>query len=167
MKIAYETFIRGTTTADDNRFETAVGKLEAPLEINPSYSGYINLADIYDEIGDVEAALRASQKAADSDKTNPSPILSIGMFLKDKGNLDEAEEYLLKAQSLFDSMELADDEFQVTLWVNLGNVYYEKAEAATGEDAKIAWAQKAIDDCYGEALKLREELRISVFWQIY
>ena len=65
MNIAYETFIRGTTTADDNRFKNSIGKLDEALAVNPSYSGYVNLADIYDEVGNVEGALWASKKAAE------------------------------------------------------------------------------------------------------
>lgn len=158
MNVAYETFIRGTTTADDNRFKTSIGKLEESLIINPSYSGYINLADIYDEVGNIDGALWASTKAAELDSKNPSPELNIGMFLKDKGQLKEAEIHLLKAKNLFEKMSIQDDEFMVTILVNLGNVYYEKADAAVGSERKKL-AKKALDDCYSPALKLRGSLK--------
>ena len=159
MKIAYQTFIRGTTTADDNRFKNAIGKLEESVVINPTYSGYTNLADIYEEVGEVDKAIWASQKAIDMDPTNPSPQNMIGMLLKDKGQLDEAEKHLLKAQSLFERKQLKDDEFQASILVNSGNVYYEKADAATQKDEKENNAKIAIEKFYEPALLLRGGLK--------
>ena len=158
MEIAYDTFIRGTTTADDNRFKTATGKLEEALKVNPSYAGFINLADIYDEIGNVDGALWASQKAAVLRPDNPSPQMNLGMFYKDKGELDKAESHLVKALGLFDSSKLVDDEFRVSILVNLGNVYYEMSENADGQK-KIDYASKALSKCYKPALELRGGIR--------
>lgn len=158
MEIAYDTFIRGTTTADDNRFKTATGKLEEALKVNPSYAGFINLADIYDEIGNVDGALWASQKAAVLRPDNPSPQMNLGMFYKDKGELDKAESHLVKALELFDSSKLVDDEFRVSILVNLGNVYYEMSENADGQK-KIDYASKALSKCYKPALELRGGIR--------
>ena len=154
MNIAYETFIRGTTTADDNRFKNSIGKLEEALAVNPSYSGYSNLADIYDEVGNIDGALWASRKAADLDPENPSPELHIGMFLKDKGKFKEALKHSKKALELFHAMNIDDDEFMVTILVNIGNIYYEMADASIG-DERIKLAELARDDYYQPALELR------------
>lgn len=158
MNIAYEVFIRGTTTADDNRFKNAIGKLEEALKVNPSYSGYANLADIYDEVGDVDGALWASRKAAELEPTNPSPEIHIGMFLKDKGKLKEAEEHSKRALALFKKMNVSDDEFMATILVNLGNIYYELADAATGNE-KRKLALIANEQYYQPALELRGGLK--------
>ncbi|MCP4552545.1 MAG: hypothetical protein GY834_11005 [Bacteroidetes bacterium] len=162
MNIAYETFIRGTTTADDNRFKNSIGKLEEALEVNPSYSGYVNLADIYDEVGNTDGALWASRKAAEVDPTNPSPEIHIGMFLKDKGKLKEAEEHSKRALALFKEMNISDDEFMVTILVNLGNIYYEKADAAVGDERK-KFALIAKDQYYQPALELRGGIKSKRF----
>lgn len=154
MNIAYETFIRGTTTADDNRFKNSIGKLEEALAVNPSYSGYVNLADIYDEVGNVDGALWASKKAAELDPTNPSPEIHIGMFLKDKGEFEEALKHSKKALDLFNTMNIDDDEFMVTILVNIGNIYYEMADSSTGEQRK-EFAQQAAEQYYQPALELR------------
>ena len=154
MNIAYETFIRGTTTADDNRFKNSVGKLEEALAVNPSYSGYVNLADIYDEVGNVDGALWASKKAAELDPTNPSPEIHIGMFLKDKGKLDEALKHSKKALELFNAMDIEDDEFMVTILVNIGNIYYEMADSSTGNERK-EFARLASEQYFQPALELR------------
>nr|AEP84413.1 TPR repeat-containing protein [bacterium enrichment culture clone g13] len=159
ISIAYETFIRGTTTADDNRFATAIGKIEESVRISPSYSGYVNLADIYEEVGEVDKAIWASQKAAELDPTNPSPENMIGMLLKDKGNLDEAEQHLLRAMSLFEESKIKDDEFKVTILVNTGNVYYERAEASSDASKKIQYAETAIKKYYEPSLILRGGLQ--------
>ncbi|WP_281543856.1 hypothetical protein [Grimontia sp. SpTr1] len=158
MNIAYETFIRGTTTADDNRFKISIGKLEEALAVNPSYSGYVNLADIYDEVGNVDAALWASTKAADLDPSNPSPELYIGMFLKDKGELEEALEHSKKALELFNAMDIEDDEFMVTILVNIGNIYYEMADSSIG-DERNEFAQLANEQYYQPALELRGSIK--------
>lgn len=154
MSIAYETFIRGTTTADDNRFKNAIGKLEEALVVNPSYSGYVNLADIYDEVGNVDGALWASKKAAELDPTNPSPEIQIGIFLKDKGKLQEALKHSKKALELFQAMKIEDDEFMVTILVNIGNIYYEMADSSSG-DERVEFAQLAKEQYYQPALELR------------
>lgn len=159
MKIAYQTFIRGTTTADDNRFATAIGKIEESVKISPTYSGYVNLADIYEEIGEVDKALWASQQAALLDPTNPSPENMIGALLKDKGNLDAAEQHLLRAMSLFDAKKIKDDEFRVTILVNIGNIYYERAEAANQPTEKMQYAETAIKKYYEPSLALRGGLQ--------
>lgn len=158
MNIAYETFIRGTTTADDNRFKNSIGKLEEALAVNPSYSGYVNLADIYDEVGNVEGALWASKKAAELDPTNPSPEIHIGMFLKDKGELEEALKHSKKALDLFNTMNIEDDEFMVTILVNIGNIYYEMADSSTGDQSK-EFAQLAAEQYYQPALELRGSIK--------
>ncbi len=162
MNIAYETFIRGTTTADDNRFKNSIGKLEEALEVNPSYSGYVNLADIYDEVGNADGALWASKKAAELDPTNPSPEINIGMFLKDKGKLQEAEIHSKRALSLFKKMNVSDDEFMVTILVNLGNIYYEMSDASEGDERKRL-ASLARDLYYQPALELRGSLKSKRF----
>lgn len=154
MNIAYETFIRGTTTADDNRFKNSIGKLEEALAVNPSYSGYVNLADIYDEVGNVDGAIWASQKAAELDPTNPSPEIQIGMFLKDKGKFKEALQHSKKALGLFRAMDIKDDEFMVTILVNIGNIYYEMADSSN-EEQKVKLAQIANKKYYQPALELR------------
>ncbi|PPD42381.1 MAG: hypothetical protein CTY16_14790 [Methylobacter sp.] len=159
MNIAYQTFIRGTTTADDNRFATAIGKIEESVKISPTYSGYVNLADIYEEVSEVDKAIWASQQAALIDPTNPSPENMIGALLKDKGNLDDAESHLLHAMLLFNATKKKDDEFRVTILVNTGNVYYERAEAAKQEADKIRYAEKAIKNYYEPALALRGGLQ--------
>lgn len=159
MNIAYQTFIRGTTTADDNRFATAIGKIEESVKISPTYSGYVNLADIYEEVGEVDKAIWASQQAALIDPANPSPENMIGALLKDKGNLDDAESHLLRAMSLFDAAKRKDDEFKVTILVNTGNVYYERAETAKQEADKIRYAETAIKKYYEPALVLRGSLQ--------
>ena len=158
MEIAYDTFIRGTTTADDNRFKTAIGKLEEALKTNPSYAGFINLADIYDEIGNVDGALWASQKAAELRPKNPSPQMNLGIYYKDKGELEKAELYLTKALDLFDNSKLVDDEFRVSILGNLGNVYYEMSENSDGQE-KVEYAKKALSKCYEPALELRGGIR--------
>ena len=158
MNIAYETFIRGTTTADDNRFKNSIGKLEEALAVNPSYSGYVNLADIYDEVGNVDGAIWASQKAAELDPGNPSPEIQLGMFLKDKGKLDEALNHSKKALELFRAMDLKDDEFMVTILVNIGNIYYEMADSSSGDKRK-EYAQLANDKYYQPALALRGSIK--------
>ncbi|MDH5897699.1 tetratricopeptide repeat protein [Vibrio splendidus] len=158
MNIAYETFIRGTTTADDNRFKNAIGKLEEALAVNPSYSGYSNLADIYDEVGNVDGALWASRKAAALDPTNPSPQLNIGMYLKDKGKLQAALKHSQKALSLFQNTNIDDDEFMVAILVNIGNIYYEMAESSSGEQ-KTKFANLAKQNYYQPALELRGGMR--------
>lgn len=159
MNIAYQTFIRGTTTADDNRFATAIGKIEESVKISPSYSGYVNLADIYEEAGEVDKAIWASQQAASIDPTNPSPENMLGELLKDKGNLDDAEKHLLHAMSLFDATKRKDDEFRVTILVNTGNIYYERAEAAKQNSEKIQYADTAIKKYYEPSLALRGGLQ--------
>lgn len=159
MKIAYQAFARSTTTADDNRFMNAIGKLEESVIINPTYSGYANLADIYEEVKEVDRAIWASQKAIELDPTNPSPENMIGMLLKDKGQLDEAEKHLLTAQSLFEQKHLKDDEFQTSILVNTGNVYYEKADATSNSEEKEKYARIAIEKFYKPALLLRGGLQ--------
>ena len=154
MNIAYETFIRGTTTADDNRFKNSIGKLEEALAVSPSYSGYVNLADIYDEVGNVDGAIWASEKAAELDPSNPSPEIQIGMFLKDKGKFQEALYHSKKALELFQAMAIKDDEFMVTILVNIGNIYYEMADSSDGAKRK-EFAQLANEQYYQPALDLR------------
>ncbi len=168
MNIAYQTFIRGTTTADDNRFATAIGKIEESVKISPSYSGYVNLADIYEEVGEVDKAIWASQQAALLDPTNPSPENMIGSLLKDKGQLDAAEQHLLRAMSLFDAKKIKDDEFRVTILVNTGNVYYERAEAANLPSQKMKYAEIAITKYYEPSLALRGGLQnMSIPGKVY
>jgi tetratricopeptide (TPR) repeat protein len=159
IRIAYQAFIRGTTTADDIRFKEAIGKLEESVLINPSYSTYQNLADVYEESGMVDKAIWASTKAAELDPANPSPRNMLGMLYKDKGDLAEAERQLKRAQKLFDDRHIKDDEFQTSLYVNLGNVYYELAEGAPAVDDKRAYARKALVDCYEPALQLRGAIK--------
>lgn len=159
MKVAYQTFIRGTTTADDNRFATAIGKIEESVKIAPSYSGYVNLADIYEEVGEFDKAIWASQQAALLDPSNPSPENMIGSLLKDKGDLDAAERHLLRAMSLFDAKQIKDDEFRVTILVNTGNVYYERAEASNQPSQKMKYAETAIAKYYEPSLALRGGLQ--------
>ena len=154
LNIAYQTFIRGTTTADDNRFATAIGKIEESVKISPTYSGYVNLADIYEEVGEVDKAIWASEQAAAIDPANPSPENMIGALLKDKGKLDDAEKHLLRAMSLFDATKRKDDEFKVTILVNTGNVYYERADVAIQEAEKVKHAETAIKKYYEPALAL-------------
>ncbi|PAU39731.1 hypothetical protein CKF94_01350 [Vibrio coralliilyticus] len=158
MNIAYETFIRGTTTADDNRFKSSLGKLEEALAVNPSYSGYINLADIYDEVGDVDSALWASKKAAVIEPSNPSPELQIGMFLKDKGKLNEALYHSERALELFNALNIEDDEFMVTILVNIGNIYYEIADSSSG-DERQKFAELANEKFYQRALSLKGSIK--------
>lgn len=159
MRIAYQTFIRGTTTADDNRFKTAIGKMEESVIIKPTYSGFANLADIYEELGEVDRAIWASKKAAELDPSNPSPQNMLGALLKDKGQLDEAEQHLKIAQALFEKKAAKDDEFQVTLLVNAGNVHYERADTSSEKEAKQKHAKVAIDQFYEPALLLRGGLQ--------
>ena len=70
------------------------------------------------------------------DPTNPSPEIHIGMFLKDKGELEEALKHSKKALDLFNTMNIEDDEFMVTILVNIGNIYYEMADSSTGDQRK-------------------------------
>lgn len=88
------------------------------------------------------------------DPTNPSPEIHIGMFLKDKGELEEALKHSKKALDLFNTMNIEDDEFMVTILVNIGNIYYEMADSSTGDQRK-EFAQLAAEQYYQPALELR------------
>ena len=158
MKLAYDALARGTTSADDNRFANAIGRMEESVNLNPSYQGYMLLADIYDESGNTGAALAASRKAAQLDPDNPSPEMYIGMFLKDLGRFNEAEKHLRAAIRKFDATGLRDAELRVALLVNLGNVYYERADAASGEE-RVRLAKIALSDFYRPALDLFDEVK--------
>jgi tetratricopeptide (TPR) repeat protein len=162
MKMAYDALARGTTTADDNRFNNAIGRMEESIKLHPSYQGYMLLSDIYDEAGNSEGALAASRQAAAIDPGNPTPEMNIGMYQKDLGNLDEAEKHLRSAMAKFEAMKRTDAEFKVALLVNLGNVFYERADAARGEE-RAKHARIALEDFYAPALALFGEVRTESF----
>jgi tetratricopeptide (TPR) repeat protein len=61
--------------------------------------------------------------------------------------------------SLFVATKRKDDEFKVTILVNSGNVYYERAEAAEQKAEKVLHAETAIKKYYEPALALRGGLQ--------
>ena len=158
LKMASDAQARGTTSADNNQFSDAIGRLEESIKLYPSYQAYMSLADIYDNVGDTQAALAASRRAAELDHQNPSPDNYIGIYLKDLGDFDGAEKHLKLATEKFDKMHRADPEFRVTLLVNLGNLYAERADAAEGPERKRL-ATIALKQYFQPALELFGQIK--------
>lgn len=159
IKTAYEAFRRGTSAADDSNFQNAAGKLEEALRLNPTAAGYSNLSDIYDEINEPDKAISASQLALKLDPDNPTAENMLGLLYKNKGDLINAEKHLIRALEIFNTQNKVDDEFLVSVLGNLGNIYYEMADANPTQDKKYKLAQIALEKYYQPALNLKGSIQ--------
>ncbi|WP_285961933.1 tetratricopeptide repeat protein [Pseudomonas tohonis] len=163
INAAYEAFRRGTSEADDSNFKVSVGRLEESLKLNPTAAGYSNLSDIYDEIGEPDKAISASHIALKLDETNPTADNTLGLLYKDKKNFKLAESHLKSALVKFNNLGIRDDDFLASVLGNLGNVYYEMAEAETIKEEKIRLARIALDSYYSPALELKGSIQRKSF----
>lgn len=160
MELAFTTFIKGTATAEDNkRWESAITQIESAVTLHPTYGAYINLANMYDEIGNSQAALNASIKAMELKPENPSPYMKIGMYYSDLDNFDSAKYYLEKSLIIFEKSKISDNEFYVSILGNLGNLYSDKAEATEDNLQKKHYAEIATSQYFDKALKLKGQLQ--------
>ncbi len=159
MDMAFTTFIKGTVTFEDNkRLGSAISQIENSVTLYPTYGAYINLANMYDEIGNSQSALNASIKAMQLKPDNPSPYMKIGLYYSDLDNFDSAKYYLEKALYIFEKSKISDNDFYVSVLGNLGNLYSDKAENTDDSLKKRTYAKIATSQYFEKALKLKGQI---------
>ncbi len=85
------------------------------------------LANLYQDLGDLDAAEMTAKKSIRISKNQPKLQLLLGRILTKKGNLDQALEYLSKSAAL-----VPDD---VESCLEIGKVYLEQQDLASALDA--------------------------------
>ena len=133
---AYEYQVRG-------EFKRALALYERSIEIFPTAEAYTFLGWTYSFMGRYDDAIRECEKAIAVDPDFGNPYNDIGAYLIEKGQLDEAVPWLLKATSA------KRYDCHCYPHFNLGRVW----------ELKGNW-EKALR-CYEEALRANPEYKLA------
>lgn len=155
MGVALNVTKLGKISADESNFLKAAGNLEGAVEMYPSYTGYLNLGYVYDEISQTDSAAEAYKKALSYNPKSSEALNALGFIYKDKGDLDEAESYLKEALK----NTTTENELWFMIMGNLGNVYYERARNEDDLQERKKLAMDSIDRYFLPALSKRGIVR--------
>lgn len=153
MELVLKTTRIGQTAARENDFAEAVADLRQAVQTYPTAQGYANLAYVDEELSRTDEAIDAYQQAIALDR-RPEYLNNLGALYMDKGQMSLAETTLTEALSRVGSgSEL--DALRFIVLGSLGNLDYERANAAESAEERVALAKRALTQWYLPALKLR------------
>jgi Tfp pilus assembly protein PilF len=116
---AYRANNIGVARLEQFSHKEAVEDFRQALALDPNLKiAQINLAIALFNAQDIDAALAAAQKAAESSPGSPQPVYLLGLIARNQNRTDEAEKYFERV--------LAADPQDVGTNVNLGQIYIQQ-----------------------------------------
>ncbi len=139
--------------------EQALLVLERAAKLAPSMAAvYALMGEIYQESGSSDLARQAFQQAAKVGLSNPHHVLRLAQFLQNEGQLDQALDWLVRANGVRPS---------ATLWVETARIYRKRGQR--GKQLEALHRAVALEpDCaeahfeLGLAYKQRKEYQLAI-----
>jgi len=139
--------------------EQALQVLERAAKLAPNLGAvYTLIGEIYQEAGSKDLARQAFQQAAKVGLSNPRYVLRLAQFLQDEGQLDQALDWLVKANGVRPAAKL---------WVETARIYRKRNQR--GKQLEALHRAVALEpDCgeahfeLGLAYKQRKEYQLAI-----